>query len=253
MDSRNELRKARYFLKDSVRKTIDFMKTDQSRGIPMPPVQKPIGEDVQNIKLKKLQDWSTIYKISLVSAIANRVSRRFFRDVPLSLNELSFLLWATQGIKDSREPYFRTVPSAGARHSFETYLSIRNITGIEKGLYLYRPIEHALAQLRVEKDHSKRTASACFNQSFIGDSSVIFIWTSIPYRTEWRYDLAAHRVIAFDIGHVCQNLYLSAESIGCGLCAIAAFNDDELNHMLNIDGNKQFVMYVATVGKKKES
>jgi SagB-type dehydrogenase family enzyme len=248
-DARNELERARYFLKDSVRKEINFMKTDQSRGIPSFPIQKPIEEDTKIIELKKLHDWSIVYKISLASAIEKRVSRRAFRDIPLSLKELSFLLWATQGIKDARKPYFRTVPSAGARHSFETYLSIRNITGIEEGLYLYRPIEHAIAQLKVEKDHSKRAAAACFNQSFIGDSSVVFIWTSIPYRVEWRYDLAAHRVIAFDIGHVCQNLYLACEAIGAGTCGIGAYDQEQVDSLIEVDGENEFTVYLAPIGK----
>jgi SagB-type dehydrogenase family enzyme len=247
-DDRNEVRRARYFLKDLIRKEINFMKTDQSRGIPTPPIQKPLEGEIQLIELKK-QDWSIVYNISLASAMAKRESRRAFRDIPLSLNELAFLLWATQGIKDSQYPYFRIVPSAGARHSFETYLSIRNITGIEEGLYLYRPIEHAIAILKVEKDYSKRAARACFNQSFIGDSAVVFIWTSIPYRTEWRYDLAAHRVIAFDIGHVCQNLYLACEAIGAGTCGIGAYDQEQVDTLIGVDGENEFTIYLAPVGK----
>ena len=80
------------------------MKTDQSQGIPSPPIQKPIEEHMTLIELKKLPDWSIVYRINLASAIEKRESRRAFRDEPLSLKELSFLLCVTQGIKDSREP-----------------------------------------------------------------------------------------------------------------------------------------------------
>jgi SagB-type dehydrogenase family enzyme len=101
----------------------------------------------------------------------------------------------------------------------------------------------------VEKDHTRRIATACFNQSFIGDSSVVFIWTSIPYRTEWRYDLAAHRVIAFDIGHVCQNLYLACEAIGAGTCGIGAYDQEQVDSLIGVDGENEFTLYLAPVGK----
>jgi SagB-type dehydrogenase family enzyme len=67
---------------------------------------------------------------------------------------------------------------------------------------------------------------------------------------KWRYGERGYRYMHLDAGHVCQNLYLSAESIDCGVCAIAAFQDEEINSVLGIDGEEEFVIYVATVGKK---
>jgi SagB-type dehydrogenase family enzyme len=66
---------------------------------------------------------------------------------------------------------------------------------------------------------------------------------------EWRYDIAAHRVIAIDAGHVCQNLYLACEAIDSGTCAIAAFDQEKMDKLLNVDGNDEFVIYLAPVGK----
>ena len=81
-------------------------------------------------------------------------------------------------------------------------------------------------------------------------SAVTFIWTAVAYRMKWRYGERGYRYIHIDAGHVCQNLYLSAESIGSGACAIAAFSDDDMNRLLNLDGEHQLVIYIATVGKK---
>jgi len=53
-----------------------------------------------------------------------------------------------------------------------------------------------------------------------------------------------------DAGHVCQNLYLAAEAIGAGVCAIAAFDDDQLNQELNLDGEKLWAIYVGALGKR---
>jgi SagB-type dehydrogenase family enzyme len=87
------------------------------------------------------------------------------------------------------------------------------------------------------------------DQPFVGNSAVCFIWSSIPYRMEWRYGLGSERVILMDVGHVCQNLYLAAESIGCGTCGVAAYEQDELDQFLGLDGKDEFVIYLAPVGK----
>jgi SagB-type dehydrogenase family enzyme len=87
------------------------------------------------------------------------------------------------------------------------------------------------------------------NEQYVHDSAVVFIWTAIPYRSEWRYGLLAHKMIAQDSGHLCQNLYLACESIGIGTCAIGAYNQDAMDQILGVDGHDEFTIYVATVGR----
>lgn len=67
---------------------------------------------------------------------------------------------------------------------------------------------------------------------------------------EWRYGIAAYKVIAIDAGHVCQNLYLACEAIGAGTCAIAAYDQEAMDKILRIDGQDEFAIYLASVGKK---
>jgi SagB-type dehydrogenase family enzyme len=86
-------------------------------------------------------------------------------------------------------------------------------------------------------------------QFFVGSASAVFIWTAIPYRMEWRYGQAAHKVIAIDTGHVCQNLYIACEAIGAGTCAIAAYNQELMDKLVRVDGDDEFVIYLAPVGK----
>ena len=134
----------RYFLKDSIRKTIDFSKTDQNLGVPPPPIEKPYQNDQKVISLIPPPDLVVLYTMTLQSAISNRQSRRQFTGESISLTELSFLLWATQGI---RQPIdyghaLRTVPSAGARHAIETYLCVLNVNDLDPGFYRYLPLEH---------------------------------------------------------------------------------------------------------------
>ena len=91
--------------------------------------------------------------------------------------------------------------------------------------------------------------SACFNQQFILRGGVVFIWTAVPYRMTWRYGERGYRDLHLDAGHVCQNLCLAAKATGCGTRAIAAFDDDDMNAILGINGTDQVVIYLAVVGK----
>ncbi|MBU4009845.1 MAG: SagB/ThcOx family dehydrogenase [Proteobacteria bacterium] len=250
----NSIEQYRYFLKDTIRKTINFSNTDQSQGIPAPPVEKPFDPGSIRIPLHAPDQLSEkIKKKDLISAMSSRKSRRNYSSEELSVEELSFLLWGTQGIRESggSNPAFRTVPSAGARHSFETYLFIMRIGGVEKGLYRYLPVENELLFLSKMEFMEEQLVHACFGQNYVAGGAATFVWTTIPYRMEWRYSLAAHRVILLDAGHVCQNLYLACEAINAGTCAIGAYDQDELDSLLNVDGTDEFAIYLAPVGKIK--
>ena len=238
----------RFFLKDSVRKTVDFSRTDQYLGVDAPPVQKPFPEGAA---VTALPDPGGLGFISLEGAIRSRESRRSYSREPLSLNEISFLLWATQGLRGVPEQghALRTVPSAGCRHALETYLAVFRVTGLDEGLYRYLPVDHELVLLKKPEGLETETARAALGQRFTGRSAVTFIWTAIPYRMEWRYGDAAYKVIALDAGHVCQNLYLACEAIGAGTCAIAAYDQEKADRLAGVDGEEEFVIYMAPVGK----
>jgi SagB-type dehydrogenase family enzyme len=241
----------RYFLKDSIRLSIDFSQTDQSRGIAPPPVEKPFEADSKRIDLIPPRQWEGIPRIDLLAAMHIRKSHRQFTSESLTVEEVSFLLWTTQGVREKAEMFsaFRTVPSAGCRHALETYLCVLNVAGLEQGIYRYLPLEHQLLVVSREKNLSAKITAAALHQSFVGKSAVTFLWTTIPYRMEWRYERAAHKVIALDAGHVCQNLYLSCAAIKAGTCAIAAYHQDLMDELLGVDGEDEFTIYLAPVGK----
>jgi len=179
------------------------------------------------------------------SAIAGRQSHREYRDAPIHLDELAFLLWATQGIRQNLGPgtALRTVPSAGARHALETYVCALNVESLAPAIYRYLPLDHELVCVADPSDLSARLVAATLGQSFTAHAAVTLAWTTIPYRMEWRYGLAAHKVIALDAGHVCQNLYLACEAIGAGTCAIAAYDQEAADRLLGVDGQDEFTIY----------
>jgi SagB-type dehydrogenase family enzyme len=226
-------------------------KSDQQRGLPRPPLELPPDPQVPGIDLPPPETLS-IPPLDLRTAIERRRSIRDYAHEPLSVEELSFLLWCTQGVRQVHgdQATFRTVPSAGARHAFETFLLINDVEGIGPGLYRYLALTHRLQQVDPDSTVAHRITSACFDQQFILRSGAVFIWTAVPYRMTWRYGERGYRDLHLDAGHVCQNLYLAAETVGCGVCAIAAFDDDRMNGILGLNGADQFVIYLATVGKK---
>lgn len=246
------IKQHREFLKDSLRKEYNFSQTDQHKGVPAPPVQKPCDPAVRRVSLLSPEDWKgSISGVDLESAILNRESRRHYTPVPVTRAELSFLLYCTQGVRQAPHPSvaLRTVPSAGARHSFETYLLVGKVEGVDPGLYRYLPLEHELVLLGEVENMEMRVSLACFGQQFVGQGAVTFVWTTIPYRMEWRYGPLAHRVILIDVGHVCQNLYLACEAIGAGTCGVAAYDQQEVDELIGVDGEDEFAVYLAPVGK----
>lgn len=251
MDREELTEQFRYFLKDSIRKRVDFSQADQNRGIAPPPIEKPFDKQARRIDLIAPHRYKNIPTLDLISAIQSRQSRRVYRQDPLTLEELSFLLWATQGVREKLDAghALRTVPSAGCRHALETYLCIFNVAGVDPGVYRYLPLEHQLLFEFSEDRLTQKLVEAVFGQPYPAQSAVTFIWTAIPYRMEWRYGLAAHKVIAIDVGHVCQNLYLACEAIRAGTCAIAAYDQEATDQLLRIDGKDEFTIYLASVGK----
>ncbi|SHF06825.1 SagB-type dehydrogenase domain-containing protein [Marinitoga hydrogenitolerans DSM 16785] len=222
---------------------------DRKKGILIPPYIKPFDENGEFIDLTPIEKIN-LGNVDLNSVLENRKSRRNFADTPLTLEELSYLLYYTQGVKNviKDKVTFRTVPSAGATHPLETYLLIFNVDGVDEGLYRYIPTIHKLLLIK-NGNFSEEIIRATLGQTFIGKSAVVFVWTAIPYRTEWKYSFEAHKTIAIDAGHVCQNLYLTVESINCGTCAVAAYDQELMDKLIEVDGNNEFVVYLAPVGK----
>ncbi len=227
-------------------------KSDQNKGLPQPPLELDYDKSKEVIDLPSPTETS-VSTFYLREAIEGRRSVREYSDEPLTLRELSWLLWCTQGVKEvvGTTATLRNVPSAGARHAFETYLLVNRVVGLRPGLYRFLATKHKLVEFNSEADLADKITEACYRQSIVKRSAATFIWVAVTYRMRWRYSERGYRYLHLDAGHVCQNLYLAAEATGSGACAIGAYYDDEINGVLGLDGDEKFVIYVATVGKKK--
>lgn len=225
--------------------------TAEEQGKPQPPLELVVEPHLKVIDLPRKEEIQ-MPAANLWEIIEQRKTLRRYQPTPLTLNELSLLLWMTQGVKavTDRPVTMRTVPSGGARHPFETYLVVSRVEGLDPGLYRYMAIDHRLAFLQAGEDLAEKISQACKSQHHIRDCAVSFWWKAVPERMTWRYSSRGYRYLLMDAGHICQNLYLAAEGIGCGVCAIGAFSDQAVNQFFGVDGKEQFIPYGATVGKR---
>ena len=246
-DYKERIESNRTFMKSTFTET--GQKSDQQKQLPQPPLAK---QSVNENKIALTKDFSDIIKESNVLTIINeRKSHRVFKKESLTLKQLSFLLWTTQGVKGIRGDNYateRTVPSGGARHPFEVYITVINVKGLEKGIYHYLPLSHELELIRLLDNIENAVVESLDGQKWAGKSAAVFYYTAIPYRSEWRYTISAHKLILLDAGHVVQNLYIGCGAIGCGTCAVGDYDQALCDKLLQIDGKDEFVVYAAPVG-----
>lgn len=229
--------------------------SDQNRGLEQPPLEKGIPENAEVTALPE-PDSANLAKGGIRECMLDRKSRRRYKPESLTLQEISFLLWATQGVKKVVPAYtktgratLRTVPSAGARHPFETYIAANQVDGLKPGIYRYSALSHSLVFLKSPEGLGTRLTEASVGQVFVGNAPAVFIWSCKPYLGEWRYMKESHKVMLIDAGHVCQNLYLGAEALGLGTVAIGAYSQKLADALLDLDGKEEFVVYYAPVGR----
>ena len=224
----------------------------QKEGVPMPPIQLPHPPGARLIQLPDPAKVE-VPALDLREAIARRATERHYSPQPITIEELTFLLWSTQGIRRITEKQitFRSVPSAGSRHAFETYLLLNKVDGVPAGLYRFAAVDNALVEINLSPTINEDLTRACHDQNQVLTSAATFIWTAVAERMTWRYVERGYRYLLLDAGHVCQNLYLAAEAIHCGVCAIAAYDDEMVNQAIGVDGEAIFAVYAASLGKKQ--
>ncbi len=236
----------------------DFMKmpnvdadvhSDQELKLPQPPLVKvpmrseaidlPVNFDQLNIETDFLK------------IINTRQSDRLYTEASISLLELSYLLWCAQGIKEIRGNNYatiRTVPCGGARHQFEAYLVLQKIEGLKDGLYHYLPMTHQIEFLSTNPELKPFLELALGGQSWACKANINLFLSVVPTRCEWRYGIYAHRVALIDAGHISENLYLAANSIGLGGCGVGYIDQVSLDTAFELDGQEEFIFYAFPIG-----
>lgn len=223
--------------------------TDQEMHLPQPPLVKaPMTRESQKLPMDFAQ---LSIKKDFLEIINERRSNRVYTQEGISLLELSYLLWCTQGVKDIRGKAYatlRTVPSGGARHAFECYLVVQKVEGLKSGLYHYLSMGHEIEMIGELADAKAFISESLGGQKWTAKADVIFYYSFVCYRAEWRYGAYAHRVVLMDAGHVTENLYLACTALGLGTCAVGALNGRVADQAFGLDGEEEYIFYAQPVG-----
>lgn len=230
----------------------DFSTVDLILGIPEPPRELPIPEGAQILTLpdpKHIQ----VADMQVRDAIEKWEPVSYFARSSITLEELSFLLWCTQGVREAVADHstLRNVPSSGARYPIETYFVVGEIDGLQSGLYRYLPVSHRIVLEREGSDLPFEMGTASMNFTLVTRAALTFLWVGIPYRSTWALGNRGFRSVLIEAGHICQALMMAASCIGCEVHPIDLFHDELMMKLANLDPETQWPVYVGAVGKRE--
>ena len=184
--------------------------------------------------------------VSIEQSLLNRRSTRSYTGEPLTLQEVSQLLWAAQGVTDPRG--FRTAPSAGALYPLELYLVAGDVEDLIPGVYRYEPDGHQLVKI-MDGDKRAELADAALGQSSVKEGAISLVFTGVYERTTGKYGERGIRYVHIEVGHAAQNLCLQATAMGLGVVTVGAFSDEQVTELLNLPEKEQ-PLYIIPVGRK---
>ena len=184
-------------------------------------------------------------EVSIEKAILLRRSRRRYRSDPITLRQLSQLLWAAQGITESTHG-FRTVPSAGATYPLEVYVVVKSggVEGLKAGVYHYLPKTHEIEVVKLG-DYSRDLMRASIDQEWVGAAPINLVVNAIYERTTRHYGDRGVRYVHMEVGHLGQNIYLQCISLGLACVVVGAFYDEEVKRIVGGAGEPLYVIPVA--------
>ena len=182
---------------------------------------------------------------SIESALLMRQSIRQYAPDPLTLADVSQLLWAAQGI--NRPGGYRTAPSAGALYPLELYLISGQVDQLPSGVYRYHPENHNLEQLMLG-DFRRELSQAALNQESVQDAPAVILITAIYQRTTGKYGERGIQYVHMEVGSAAENVYLQAVSLNLGTVFIGAFHDEQIKSLLKLDAQEQ-PLCLLPVGK----
>ena len=218
---------------------------DEGRSKPLAPPKYKEYPDAVVVELPEpSHDGITVEK-----ALRQRRSRREYTGGSISLLQLSQILFAAQGKTGTYgDRIMRTAPSAGALYPFEIYIVAGNVDGLAPGLYHYSVRDHALETVR-QGDLQDEISDAALNQEPFENFAAVFVLAARINRTRSKYGERAYRYVYMEAGHISQNIFLEATSLGIGSVCVGAFRDRKVNELIGADGKEEITVYLHVAGK----
>ena len=184
---------------------------------------------------------------SIEEALRKRRSIRSYNDEPITLSEISQLLWAAQGITSQKG--LRTAPSAGALYPLEMYVVAGNVTDLPNGVYHYRPYRHELVRI-IDGDKRNELCKAALGQTSVRNASAVIVMSAAYERTTVKYGHRGIQYVHMESGHAAQNIFLQAVPLNLGAVVIGAFYDDAVKKVLKMSESEE-PLYIMPVGRMK--
>ena len=232
----------------------DYSTVDLVLRVPEPPHELPVREGQKVIKLPNPKRFK-VPDIPVREAIERWEPIGHFSRSSITLKELSYLLWCTQGFKkvlvDTMQ--LRNIPSSGLRYPLETYFVVSDVEGLETGLYRYLPKSNSIVAERIDSGLTLEISTASMNFKIMTRAAVTFIWVAVPYRSTWALGNRGYRSVLIEAGHTCQNLILAAAGLGYDVFPTDMFHDELIAKLANLDPETQWPVYLAAVGKVERS
>lgn len=182
---------------------------------------------------------------SVERALHQRRSVRSYSNNPLSLDEISQILWAAQGI--TSQGIYRTTPSAGALYPLETYIVAGNVTDLAAGIYHYKPREQKLVR-DIDGDKRADLCRAALSQGSVRNAPAVLLICAIYERMTGKYGERGIKYVHMEVGHAAQNVSLQAVSLGLSTVVIGAFSDHEVKEIANFKPNEH-PLYIIPMGR----
>lgn len=219
-----------------------------SEHIPRKP--PPLLKKMSGAKVKLPNPDRKLLDKSLPEILLKRHSVRDFEGKPLTIIQLSTLLYFTVGIKGYEWGYpMRIFPSAGALQPVETYVAVEHVLELDPGIYHYEPDGHILVKIK-DGRFNHELYRYTLEQTHVRDAAINIMLTVIYGRTASKYGFRAYRYVSLDTGHIGMNIYLVATALGLGTCAVGAFEDRKINDVLDVDED-EFTLLIYPVGYEK--
>lgn len=186
--------------------------------------------------------------LSVEEAIMKRRSVREYSEKPLSISDVSHILFSAYGITHRVDVFeLRASPSAGALYPIEIYLAAHRIEGIDEGIYHYIPQNHSIEIVK-KGNFREEIFKACLSQEMFLMSSLTLIYTAVFRRTTSKYGERGYMYIYIEVGHIAQNVALQCVSLGLSSCVVGAFYENKINKLIGVDGKEQSSIYIQTIG-----
>jgi len=200
-----------------------------------------ITEDIVSLPEPRLRG-----PLSVEEALARRRSVREYADAPLTVDQLSQLLWSAQGITERRYG-LRTAPSAGALYPLQVYVAVERVDGLRAGVYRYDPRRHGL-ELVLDRSVRRQLYRAALSQSALAGAPATLALAAVFARTTRKYGERGRRYVYMEVGHAAENVCLQAIALGLGTVVIGAFDDGSVRRTLGMRDDEE-PLYLMPVGR----